>query len=107
MRFRSSERKLLTFGDDEEVVGDDTELVEEDLVVLRGILDKEGRVVGEEGVDTFNLLVGLCLDHWWDSLWLLCQCWCVTYFELCCQGKKAEGRVKIQVFESQLVNALR
>lgn len=87
MRFQPIEGRLLTFGDDKEVVRDDTKLVEEDLMVLRGISDKEVRVVGEEGVDTFNMLVGLCLNHWCDPMWLLCQCWRVAYFALCFQGK--------------------
>lgn len=52
-------------------MGDDTEFVEEDLVVLGGIFDKEGWVVGEEGVNTLDLFVGLCFNHWGDSMWLL------------------------------------
>jgi hypothetical protein len=72
----------VTFGDDKEVTGDDTELVEEDLVVLGGILDKEGWVVREKGVDTFDFFLGLCFNHWGNSMWLLCQCWCVAYLAL-------------------------
>lgn len=86
---------------------DDTELVEEDLVVLRGILDKEGWVVGEERVDTLNVLVSLCLNHWCDAVWLLCQCWCVAYFPLCFQGLRQKRGLGYGSFESQLVNALR
>ena len=62
------------------MAGDDTVLVEEDFVFFRGILDKEGWVMGEEGIDLFHLFLRLGLDS--KSVGLLGQCWRVANLTL-------------------------